>query len=576
MANLPEEAAWRPGIYQIEVTDPVIGGPDGISNIAARQLADRTAWLKAQADTAKGAFPDLAARLAALQTAAEGGAAQVSGPADWSGLIPAPTIHAPPEDPAIQALVSAAVTGGAPLLLRPGQVAYIDVGPGGHLSFARLQDAVAFQAAWGGAPAVVIRLTPGRHILTQGIRCAQSSLTRIDGARGADGKLWRTLQITGGSIGASGPVNPALPAALQNLVMTVSLDDVSGLAPGWLVRLVPTSAEGETLDQRETADNLAGVFRIQSVNAAAKTITVHGRTYGRTDFPAFSVSGECRVFHSMLEAPPDWRGGAFVIGSDVTVGPPQRMELNVALDLTTAAATSVAVLVFYGGALTWAPYALNISGGVRSGIWNVAGVVHGFGLCVSHARVCLQNQQGFVSNTYRATLTHAHEYALVGSAGGSIVASQSQYHGGTGAAVFADTAYVWIPGARAHGARHPLFAQEQGRIDAEGLAQAGRSYIRPAPGGYSARILGMGATGSSLVKIDALTKFIAERPDISVEGGGLVLGDNEAEFTGVTPGVVTKWGGYIRPSATCPTRKEPRRSSTCIRPRATTRPAQAP
>lgn len=478
-------------------------------------------------------------------------AVQTLGPAPWSGAIPAPTIHAPSEDPAVQALVGAAVANGAPLLLRPGQTAYIDVGPkesGGMLPFSRLQDAVAFQAAWGGAPAVVIRLTPGKHVLTQGIRCAHDVLTRIDGARGADGKLWRTVQIVGGSIAAVGPVNPALRNGLQNLVMTVRVNDLSGVAPGWLVRLMPVSAPGETLDQRETADNLAGVFRVQSVDAVARTFTVHGRSYGRTEFPAFAVSGECRIFHSVVEAPSTWRGGAFVIGDDVTVGPPQRMELNLAIDLTTSTESSVAVLVFYGGALTWAPYSLNVSGGVRSGIWNVAGTVHGFGLCVSHARVCLQNQQGFVSNTYRATLTHAFEYALIGSGGGNIVASQSQYHGGSGAAVFADTAYVWIPGARAHGARHPLFAQEQGRIDAEGLAaNAGRdSYVRPPPGGYSARILGMGATGSSLLKIDGNTTFIAERPDISVEGGGLMLGANAADFTGVTPGVVTKWGGYIR------------------------------
>ena len=63
MANLPEEAAWRSGIYQIEMTDPVVGGPDGISNIQARQLGDRTAHLKQELDSAKGDFPHLAGRL---------------------------------------------------------------------------------------------------------------------------------------------------------------------------------------------------------------------------------------------------------------------------------------------------------------------------------------------------------------------------------------------------------------------------------------------------------------------------------------------------------------------------------
>lgn len=51
MANLPESAVWEIGIYQIEVTDPVIGGVDGISNSQGKQLANRTAYLKDAVDT---------------------------------------------------------------------------------------------------------------------------------------------------------------------------------------------------------------------------------------------------------------------------------------------------------------------------------------------------------------------------------------------------------------------------------------------------------------------------------------------------------------------------------------------
>ncbi len=46
MANLPEANTWEPGIYQIEKTDPVDGGPDGLSNTQGKQLANRTAYLK--------------------------------------------------------------------------------------------------------------------------------------------------------------------------------------------------------------------------------------------------------------------------------------------------------------------------------------------------------------------------------------------------------------------------------------------------------------------------------------------------------------------------------------------------
>ncbi|WP_215715171.1 gp53-like domain-containing protein [Escherichia coli] len=62
MANLPETPQWEDGIYQIEVSDPVLGGPDGISNRQAKQLASRTSYLKQQVEKSG---TDLAAHIAA-------------------------------------------------------------------------------------------------------------------------------------------------------------------------------------------------------------------------------------------------------------------------------------------------------------------------------------------------------------------------------------------------------------------------------------------------------------------------------------------------------------------------------
>ncbi len=45
--NITETETYESGIYQIELTDPVIGGEDGIANLQAKQLANRTNWLKA-------------------------------------------------------------------------------------------------------------------------------------------------------------------------------------------------------------------------------------------------------------------------------------------------------------------------------------------------------------------------------------------------------------------------------------------------------------------------------------------------------------------------------------------------
>lgn len=74
MANVTENATWEGGIYQIETTDPVLGGPNGIANVQAKQLANRTKYLKARADQvddAKGSHASLTARMASIEAATE-------------------------------------------------------------------------------------------------------------------------------------------------------------------------------------------------------------------------------------------------------------------------------------------------------------------------------------------------------------------------------------------------------------------------------------------------------------------------------------------------------------------------
>lgn len=48
MADLIELEQWELGVYQLETEDPVLGGPEGIDNLQAKQLANRTKYLKAQ------------------------------------------------------------------------------------------------------------------------------------------------------------------------------------------------------------------------------------------------------------------------------------------------------------------------------------------------------------------------------------------------------------------------------------------------------------------------------------------------------------------------------------------------
>lgn len=52
MANIPSTPTWSPDVTQIETTDAVLGGPDGVINVQAKQLADRTAFLKQEVEAA--------------------------------------------------------------------------------------------------------------------------------------------------------------------------------------------------------------------------------------------------------------------------------------------------------------------------------------------------------------------------------------------------------------------------------------------------------------------------------------------------------------------------------------------
>lgn len=74
MSNLAESSVWEPGIYQLEEEDLVQGGPDGIDNTQAKQLANRTTYLKTLVDAlGTGKQPldaDLTA-IAALVSAAD-------------------------------------------------------------------------------------------------------------------------------------------------------------------------------------------------------------------------------------------------------------------------------------------------------------------------------------------------------------------------------------------------------------------------------------------------------------------------------------------------------------------------
>ncbi|MFU5483374.1 gp53-like domain-containing protein [Pseudomonas aeruginosa] len=86
MATLPESPEYASGIYQIETSDPVVGGPGGVSNKQGEQLACRTAWLKVQVDglVTGSIVAGKAARLSAVRTLSITGAGTGSAAFDGS------------------------------------------------------------------------------------------------------------------------------------------------------------------------------------------------------------------------------------------------------------------------------------------------------------------------------------------------------------------------------------------------------------------------------------------------------------------------------------------------------------
>lgn len=55
--NLPEQVKWETGIYQLETTDLAEGGPNGVMNTQAKELANRTVYLKQLCDQLAAAIP---------------------------------------------------------------------------------------------------------------------------------------------------------------------------------------------------------------------------------------------------------------------------------------------------------------------------------------------------------------------------------------------------------------------------------------------------------------------------------------------------------------------------------------
>ncbi|WP_300067695.1 phage tail protein [uncultured Ruegeria sp.] len=202
MADLQETNQWPAGIYQIETGDPVVGGPpnllqgEGISNVQAQQLADRTIWLKAKLDALlDGADP-------ALDTLNELAAA-LNDDANFSATVltelsnlRTPVVAPIADDDALDAVNATSVWTAAQGVLGP------PLAIGGIIEHTEFSDGSAMQKAY--------RITPAGAFLTKHIRVRRTGTWAVWTADGPDigdliihthaGDLLDRLEANGGVV----------------------------------------------------------------------------------------------------------------------------------------------------------------------------------------------------------------------------------------------------------------------------------------------------------------------------------------------------------------------------------------
>lgn len=169
MAGLQEQALWDAEIYQIEQTDPVVGGPpnlvqgQGITNVPHQALANRTAWLKAQIETLQQTLTDLTnGAPGAMDTLNELAAALGDDPNFAAtvlaeiGALKTPVASPVADDTALDAVNATSVLTAAQGALSP------PLAIGGTIEHTELSDGSAIQKAY--------RITPAGVFLTKHIR----------------------------------------------------------------------------------------------------------------------------------------------------------------------------------------------------------------------------------------------------------------------------------------------------------------------------------------------------------------------------------------------------------------------
>lgn len=207
MADLKEKPVWEEGIYQLEEDDPVQAGEDGIDNRQAKQLANRTQWLKGKIEGQAEMLAEHASAVAEISDPDSG--LDSKAPLKSPGFSGIPTVPTPSGDEPLQIVNTQYLAD----TLADGLLKFAQSNPE---SVERIKELLSAQR------------TDDKFAAVTGLVKALSD--RINAARAQDVEMWPAQAVTDKNGRIAYGVTPQ-----GDFYRPAATDCNSGTFPGWAV-----------------------------------------------------------------------------------------------------------------------------------------------------------------------------------------------------------------------------------------------------------------------------------------------------------------------------------------------------
>ena len=207
MADLKEKPVWEEGIYQLEEDDPVQAGEDGIDNRQAKQLANRTQWLKGKIESQSEMLAEHASAVAEISDPDSG--LDSKAPLKSPGFSGIPTVPTPSGNEPLQIVNTQYLAD----TLADGLLKFAQSNPE---SVERIKELLSAQR------------TDDKFAAVTGLVKALSD--RINAARAQDVEMWPAQAVTDKNGRIAYGVTPQ-----GDFYRPAATDCNSGTFPGWAV-----------------------------------------------------------------------------------------------------------------------------------------------------------------------------------------------------------------------------------------------------------------------------------------------------------------------------------------------------